>query len=74
MEIFFYRLAGTGDRWFTNFSGVVLSEWCNQHNVKYKTDYYDGSKTGIVLLEEKDKVYFQLRWGDTPRILEDYID
>lgn len=74
MEIFFYRLAGGGDRWFTNFNGAVLYEWCFENNVKYKTDYYDGFKTGIILLEEKDKVYFQLRWGNTPRTLEDYID
>lgn len=74
MEIFFYRLLGTGDKWFTNFNGAVISEWCAEHDVKFKIDYYDGVKTGIILSEDKDKVYFQLRWGDTPKILEDYID
>lgn len=76
MDIFFYRLAGvTKDVWYTNFNGVVLAEWCSEHNIKYKTDYYDGFRIGIILEDEKDKVYFQLRWGQTsPGRLEDYID
>lgn len=75
MEMFFYRIAGSGDRWFTNFNGVILSEWCSQHNIKYKIDYFDGYKTGIILEDEKDQVYFHLRWGGKPYPkYEDYID
>lgn len=76
MEIFFYKYSPyPNDIWFTNFNGVVVAEWCAEHNVKYKIYNYDGFRTGIKLLEDKDKVYFELRWGGTPsNRIEDYID
>jgi hypothetical protein len=71
MDMYFYRLAGFKNKeiWFTNFSGVTLVDWFHEHNIKYKTEYFDGFETGIVLLEDKDRVYFHLRWGCPPRTL-----
>lgn len=77
MEIYFYRLSNYHNKelWFTNFNGVAISEWCHNNGIKYKTEYCDGFKTGIILFEDKDKVYFHLRWGDTPtNSYKDYID
>jgi hypothetical protein len=76
MDIYFYRIAGFSkpNLWFCNWNGVAINEWCHNNGVKYKIEYFDGFKTGIILLEDKDKVYFQLRWGNTPRTFEDYID
>ena len=75
MEIYFYKIAGDPKKlWYTNYNGVVLSEWCFEHNIKYKLEYFDGFKTGITLLDEKDETYFHLRWGGKPRPYMDYID
>lgn len=76
MEIYFYRIAGmTKDIWFTNSNGVVILDWCLENNVRYKIDYYDGFRTGIILDDDKDKVYFELKWGGiAPTRVEDYID
>ncbi len=75
MDMFFYRLSGAKkDIWYTNFNGAVLSEWCAERSIKYKTDYYDGFRIGIILADEKDKVFFELVWGGTtPGKIEDYI-
>ncbi len=67
-DIFFYKLSGFSrpNLWFTNWNGVAINEWCHEHGIKYKTEYFDGFKTGILLLDEKDQTYFYLRWGGKP--------
>jgi hypothetical protein len=76
MEIYFYKMPATPPNvWFTNFNGVVISEWCAEHNIRYKMYSFNGFSTGIVLEDEKDRVYFELRWGGKPPThIEDYID
>jgi hypothetical protein len=76
MEIFFYKMhTSPPNIWYTNFNGVVIAEWCAEHNVRYRISDYNGVRTGIILEDEKDRVYFELRWGGKPpRIIEDYID
>lgn len=74
MEIYFYRILGDPRRWYTNYNGIVLVEWMAEHGIKYRQDYYDGTKTGIQLLDEKDELYFHLRWGGKARPYWEYID
>lgn len=74
MEIYFYKILGDPKHWYTNYNGVVLAEWCLEHSIKYKQDYFDGFKTGIILLDEKDEIYFHLRWGGEAKPYTDYID
>ena len=63
MEIEFYRLKGyEKDLWFADINPVVLSEWALENNVKFKIQYNLSDRVGFII-EEKDKVMFELFWG-----------
>lgn len=74
-DIFFYKMYNHNTCWFCNERADVISTWCKNNDVMYRIEFYDGFRYGIILLEDKDKVYFQLRWGNgAPAMIEDYID
>ena len=63
----FYRLKGyERDLWFTDVSPVVLSEWALENNVNFKIQYNLSDRVGF-MIEEKDKVMFELFWGANER-------
>lgn len=63
MEIEFYRLHGwQKDIWFTDINGVVLTDWAVENDIKFLIEHHLPGRLGIVL-SEKDRVMFELRWG-----------
>ena len=63
MEIEFYRLHGwQKEMWFTDVNGVVLTDWAVENSIDFIIKCRLPGRVGIIL-SEKDKILFELRWG-----------
>jgi hypothetical protein len=67
MEVEFYRVKGwERNIWFTDMHPVALCDWAVENGISYQIHDRYGGKTGIVVAD-KDKVMFELRWAGNIR-------